>query len=120
MEESKPKELNLSFRFGDCTNLGGVYKDKSQDVAVDKGTLDAIAVDDTPGTIDKCNAYFNEMVRVLDTDGVLLIVSLLQPHVLKIVVDFFTRKNTSNKGQAENLFTVVVQRIEHIEGYAEK
>lgn len=98
MEKEKPAALNLNYRVGDCTNLEGVYKDEQFHVAVDKGTLDAIAVDDLEPTVTKCNAYFNEMIRVLDNkSGVLLIVSLLQPHVLKIIIDFFARKNEVNK-----------------------
>jgi len=88
---------------------------------VDKGTLDAIAVNDKEEAVQMCNAYFNEMVRVLDDKkGCLLIVSLLQPHVLKILLDFFVRENEVNKYASTNLFTILIQRIEHIQGYAEK
>ena len=52
MEESKPKDLNLSFKVGDCTDLSSVYKDGGLfNFAVDKGTLDAIAVDDKEETV---------------------------------------------------------------------
>jgi len=45
------------------------------------------------------------MLRVLNNkNGVFLFVSLLQPHVLKIVVDFFIKPNSSNKYQKDNLF----------------
>ena len=102
-----PKDLNLVFRVGDATNLSGIYEDGQFHVAVDKGTLDAIAVNVEAETIANCNAYFNEMVRVLDKKkGHFVIVSLLQPHVLKILLDFFVRENETNKYAAENLFTV--------------
>ena len=99
MNENKPKDAeNLTYRYGDCTNLSKEYKDEQFNVAVDKGTLDAIAVDVTDEIIKTCNAYFNEMMRVLDNkNGTLCIVSLLQPHVLKIIFDFFLRKNKENK-----------------------
>lgn len=77
MEENKPKDIALTYRFGDGTNLKDVYKDGQFDVAVDKGTFDALAVDDSEETVTRCWAYFNEMVRVLANDGVLVIVSLL-------------------------------------------
>ena len=78
MEAEKPEGPKLTYRFGDCTNLSDVYQDAQFQVAVDKGTLDAIAVDDSEETVNKCNAYFNEMIRILDNqNGVLLIVSLL-------------------------------------------
>ena len=78
MEAEKPQGVKLTYRFGDCTNLSEVYQDEQFQVAVDKGTLDAIAVDAREETVNKCNAYFNEMIRVLDNqNGALVIVSLL-------------------------------------------
>jgi ubiquinone/menaquinone biosynthesis C-methylase UbiE len=122
MEDEKPKDLRLSFKVGDCTDLSDLYKEGSLfNFAVDKGMLDAIAVDAVEETVKKCNAYFNEMVRVLDDkNGMFMIVSLLQPHVLKIVLDFFLLENDVNKYQKQNLFQIKIQQIEHIEGYAEK
>jgi ubiquinone/menaquinone biosynthesis C-methylase UbiE len=67
MQEKSPKDLNLVFRVGDATNLSSVYQDGQFHVAVDKGTLDAIAVNSKEETIANCNAYFNEMIRVLDS-----------------------------------------------------
>ena len=49
-----------------------------------------------------------------------MFVSLLQPHVLKIVLDFFIKENEVNKYQKQNLFQVKLQQIKKIEGYAEK
>jgi ubiquinone/menaquinone biosynthesis C-methylase UbiE len=108
MEESKPKDLNLSFKVGDVTDLSKLYQDGKFDCAVDKGTLDAIAVDDAEKTVAMCQAYFNEMLRVLQNkNGTLMIVSLLQPHVLKIVLDFFI-KGDNNKYAKSNLFHVKI------------
>lgn len=51
MEESKPKELEkLTYKYGDCAKLDYI-KDSEYNVSVDKGTLDAIAVDDKPETV---------------------------------------------------------------------
>lgn len=54
MQDARPNELidKLNFSFGDATKLE--YQPLSFDVAVDKGTLDAIAVSDDQETIDKC------------------------------------------------------------------
>ena len=114
MEEAKPKDLNLKYTVGDVTKLTDLTN-QSFDFSVDKGTLDAIAVDDKEETVKMCNAYFSEMVRVLSQNGVFMIVSLLQPHVLKIVLDYFVKGN-----DLSNLFTIKVSRIENVEGYAEK
>lgn len=88
MEENKPKDLNLKYVKGDVTKLEGINND-DYGFAIDKGTLDAIAVDNNDATVEMCNSYFKEMIRVLSKDGTLIIVSLLQPHVLKILLDYF-------------------------------
>ena len=120
MEESKPKDMNLMYRVGDVTNLTKLYKDEQFDCAVDKGTLDAIAVDFEEKTVKMCEAYFNEVMHVLNNkNGTLMIVSLLQPHVLKIILDFFI-KGENNVHIAKTLFEVKIQRIVQIDGYAEK
>jgi len=107
MEASKPKDLRLTYKVGDVTDLKN-YQDQQFDSAVDKGTLDAIAVDNEEKTVGMCHAYFNEMMRVLQNkQGTLMIVSLLQPHVLKIVLDFFI-KGENNKYAASTLFTVKI------------
>lgn len=41
---------------------------------------------------------------MLDDKGVFMFVSLLQPHVLKIVLDFFILENDVNLHQKQNLF----------------
>jgi len=53
MQESVPAELKdrLSFKVGDCTDLKALYGEGRFNVAVDKGTLDAIAVDVREETI---------------------------------------------------------------------
>lgn len=97
MEEHKLKGLPLNYTTGDVTNLSA-YKAEEFGYAIDKGTLDAIAVDDKQATIDMCNAYFNEMCRVLkNKNGIFMFVSLLQPHVFKIFTDFFIQENSVNK-----------------------
>lgn len=65
-----------------------------------------------------CHTYFKEMVRVLDKDGVFMIVSLLQPHVLNIIFDYFVKGE--NPECKSNLFNIKFQQIQNIKGYAEK
>ena len=119
MEENKPKGLSLKYVRGNVTDLSE-YADQQFDFSIDKGTLDAIAVDNREETVSQCNAYFNEMVRTLKPHGVFMVVSLLQPHVLKMLTDFFVRENEVSKWQKQNLFTFKVFRIDKVEGYAEK
>lgn len=120
MQDAKLKGLALNYATGDVTNLSA-YKAEEFNHAIDKGTLDAIAVDDKEATIDQCYAYFNEMCRVLkNKNGVFMFVSLLQPHVFKIFTDFFIKENSANKYQKEFLFQVTIHRIQQVEGYQEK
>lgn len=50
MEEEKPKDLKLFYTHGDVTKLDAM-KDGDFTCAVDKGTLDAICVDEKEATI---------------------------------------------------------------------
>ena len=116
MEENKQIGLPVSYKHGDVTNMmstrAGQYS-----ASIDKGTLDAIAVDDSEETVKKCRAYFNEMIRVIkNKDGVFMIVSLLQPYVLKIMLDFFINQDGMSQHQKTNLFTIKVDRINLSEG----
>ena len=57
MQDDRPEKLKdvLNYQFADCTNLEkDKFKDEGFDLAVDKGTLDAIAVGDDQETVDKC------------------------------------------------------------------
>ena len=77
MEETKPDGLALNYKYGDVTNLSDTGAGQ-YNYAVDKGTFDAIAVDDSEETVKKCQKYFNEMIRVIKKDrGYFFIISLL-------------------------------------------
>lgn len=77
MQDTKLKGLALNYAVGDVTDLKA-YKDEEFSYAIDKGTLDAIAVNDKKETVDLCNGYFNEMCRVLkNKNGTFMFVSLL-------------------------------------------
>lgn len=109
MQEGRPADVvdSLQYLVGDCTKLDtNGFPDNFYDVAVDKGTFDAIAVNAEEATVTMCRDYFNEMIRVLTPKGSLLIVSLLQPHVLKILLDFFIGECPDNKHRETNLFQV--------------
>ena len=57
MQESRPDALkgSLNYSFGDCTNLDRTtFPNDGFDIAVDKGTFDAIAVSNDEETIEKC------------------------------------------------------------------
>jgi len=56
----------------------------SMDYIVDKGTFDALCSENSLDTQEKCKAYMNEIVRVMNPKGGLfLCVSLLEDFVLQ-------------------------------------
>jgi len=72
---------------GDARNLREVFEDASTAVAIDKGTLDALNGDD-----DK-RAMLEEMVRILEEDGVILSVSFAS-----VGRFFFLKRETARLG----------------------
>ena len=90
----KMNERNVSgvtYTEGDFLHPG--FDDNAFDCIIDKGSFDAICLDSDPESQEKYNQYLVEQLRVLDPDsnGRLLIVSLLQAHVLDALLDFFVR-----------------------------
>ena len=68
-------------------SLSGYEEDAFQQVILDKGTLDAIFSDEANQPL--ATAYLHEMHRLLRPGGRLLIVSLLQPFILRFVISWF-------------------------------
>jgi hypothetical protein len=88
------------------------YEAASFDYVIDKGTLDAICSDNSDETVIKVVAYFNEIVRVLNTKGgTYVCVSLLQDFVLDALVTFFA-KGVGNEHAETNIFEFRIQKIE--------
>lgn len=65
------------------------FEPESFSVVLDKGTLDALAPNGEPETVEKINKYFDEISKVLRIGGRYLCVSLLQEHVLKMALSYF-------------------------------
>lgn len=82
----------LKYEVADSTDMKDKYEDNSFTTTVDKGTFDAICIDATKETNEKCNKYLNELVRVCQAKGgQIIIVSLLQDFVLNNLIEFFVR-----------------------------
>lgn len=86
-ERNAKKREEMSFVKMDVTQM--TYDEGTFSVAVDKGTLDALAVDQEEGTLATVNAMFSEVSRVLRLGGRYIIISLLQEQVLQAVVKHF-------------------------------
>lgn len=68
------------------------FEDSSFSVVLDKGTLDAMLTDTNSDTVAKVEQMWHEVTRVLSFGGRYVCVSLAQDHILKMVVDYFSKK----------------------------
>ena len=95
--------------------LNMTYADASFDVVIDKGSFDAICLDDDPESEQKYTKYLSEQIRVLDaaTSGKFVVVSLLQAHVFDALLDYFVRgkNNPGFEGFAFDLQLIKLDKI---------
>ena len=68
------------------------FSDAQFSVVLDKGTLDAVLVDESDDTMDTVNKMFAEIDRVLRVGGRYICVSLAQDHIIKKIIEYFTEK----------------------------
>ncbi len=69
------------------------FDDEEFAVVLDKGTLDALFVDDSPTTIESIEKMFLKIEQVLRKGGRYLCVSLLQEHILNKILDWFLERS---------------------------
>lgn len=89
-ERSASKRPKMSYLQMDMLHMD--FPDAHFQVALDKGTLDAILTDDEEVTLSKVDRMFAEISRVLQVGGRYLCVSLAQAHVLKKAVEYFSQE----------------------------
>ena len=77
----------LTFEKMDATNME--YDNEAFSVVIDKGTLDAMMPDESPEVVANVNKLFSEIERVLRLGGRYICISLLQPHILNHIVEWF-------------------------------
>ncbi|OXB57996.1 hypothetical protein ASZ78_011806 [Callipepla squamata] len=88
-ERSASRRPKMSYLQMDVLHMD--FPDAHFQVALDKGTLDAILTDDEEITLSKVDRMFAEISRVLQVGGRYLCVSLAQAHVLKKAVEYFSQ-----------------------------
>ena len=66
------------------------FADGEFSVVLDKGTLDAMATDESEVTQTRVCEMFGEIGRVLRVGGRYVCISLAQPHILAAVLRYFT------------------------------
>uniref|UniRef100_A0A0K8SVF3 Methyltransferase domain-containing protein n=2 Tax=Lygus hesperus TaxID=30085 RepID=A0A0K8SVF3_LYGHE len=85
--ETRPEMI-----FEEMDALNMTFGSENFNVVFDKGTLDALFSDDKPETRGRINKFINEIDRVLRVGGRYIVVSLLQQHILKFLLDTFIDK----------------------------
>ena len=114
-EEAVIRKMNnkgfpISFQHMDAMNMS--FEDGAFDYAIDKGTLDAICSDSSPETAAKVTKYLNEVTRVVnEKGGMVIIVSLLQDFVLDALLSFYM-KGFSNEHFNSNIIDFRIQRLD--------
>lgn len=110
LEKNKTVRPDLIFEVKDATNMD--YKNDAFTAVIDKGTLDALMPDTNEDTTLRIEKYFKvrqlsgfiishfvfkvdyplqEIQRVLSTCGRYICISLLQEHILRKLVDSFSK-----------------------------
>ncbi|XP_015114910.1 eEF1A lysine and N-terminal methyltransferase homolog [Diachasma alloeum] len=82
---------DLVFEQMDATQT--TYSNENFSVVLDKGTLDALMPDTNKDTILRINRFFDEISRVLRRGGRYICISLLQEHILRKIVAYFSSPN---------------------------
>lgn len=89
-EKNQKQRPEMKFLKMDVMNMD--YKDGEFTVALDKGTLDALMVDNSEKVVADVETMFNEIDRVMRLMGRYICISLLQEHILHEVIHFFAEK----------------------------
>ncbi|XP_017873074.1 PREDICTED: methyltransferase-like protein 13 [Drosophila arizonae] len=82
---------DMKFIKMDATRMS--FPDESFSVALDKGTLDAIFVNDSAETKEIVDRYFTEILRTMRNGGRYVGISMLQEHIIEYLLEFLPRNN---------------------------
>lgn len=127
MMEANKTRTGMSWSQMDATAMN--FDAENFSVVLDKGTLDAMCTDDSMEVQKRTQKYFSEVSRVLsEKGGRFVCITLLQSHILKLLLDFFSTNNfmfrvvrcmeaekktaeTSASGQSMPVFVVVATKF---------
>lgn len=87
MKKRNKKRGEMSWVVMDVFEMS--FEKESFDTIIDKGTLDAIYPEEKKENREKIEKYFNQIVKILKTNGIYYIISLLQEHILSFVLEYF-------------------------------
>ncbi|XP_015172807.1 PREDICTED: methyltransferase-like protein 13 [Polistes dominula] len=88
---NKNDRPDLIYEQMDATQM--TYSNEKFNVVLDKGTLDALMPNEKQETISVIDKYFKEITRVLRNGGRYICISLLQEHILRKILSYFTANN---------------------------
>lgn len=96
----------------DILYMNGI-DDKSIDLSIDKGTLDALYSGKDSKNEKEVDKYFNELQRVTKSNnGQIAFISLLQSHILKKIIKFFlVNEDGANTSHSNCITEVKIQEI---------
>ncbi|XP_076093580.1 eEF1A lysine and N-terminal methyltransferase-like [Mytilus galloprovincialis] len=87
IDKNQSKRPDMKFLKKDVKQMD--FEDGEFGVVFDKGTLDALMVDETESVVADIDAMFKEIGRVLKQGGRYIIITLLQDQILKKVFSYF-------------------------------
>ena len=83
------------------------YPDGSFDIVLDKGALDALLSDNnTTDSIPKAKAMFDEISRVLNTNGKYICITLVESHICRSLLSYF-----SSSGSRGHSWSITVEAV---------
>jgi len=89
-EKSKQNGREMIYEVGDVTKMK--YSDESFNVVIDKGTLDAMMVDEKEETKCLIDKMFVEIERCIKNNGRYVVITLAQTHIAKHLINHFSQR----------------------------
>lgn len=91
IDQMKKAHKDCIWRTMDATAME--FNNEEFSVVLDKGTLDAMMSEETDSMNESVIKYFSEVKRVLKNGGRFVVISLLQEHIIKYLLNFFPENN---------------------------
>ncbi|XP_044752942.1 eEF1A lysine and N-terminal methyltransferase homolog [Coccinella septempunctata] len=91
MKEKYKEKTSLAYLQMDA--LDTTFENENFNVILDKGTLDALMPDCHEATLKNIRKYFEEINRITKISGRYICISLLQEHILQIILEYFPSNN---------------------------
>lgn len=91
--QSQYSKTRPSLKYIQMDALNTTFTDEYFNVAIDKATIDALIPDESTKAVEVATKYFKEISRLLKSGGRYICITLLQEHILKLLLNFFPANN---------------------------